>query len=94
VREEAREGKRRTATPGQNCCWKLPRGVAKAVSRAGFRAEVYRFPVRPPGERKYRRDVGRGREDKRVTEDEREISRQNAILDDDNPLDMKGRDFI
>lgn len=35
----------------------MPRGVAlaKAVSRAGFRAEVYRFPVRPPGEHKYRR---------------------------------------
>jgi len=51
-----------TAAPGRNC-WKLPgSGVAalpKAVSRAGFRAEVYRFPVCPPGERKYRRGMKR-----------------------------------
>lgn len=51
--------------PGRNCCWKLPRGVytalPKAVSRGGFRAEVYRFPVCPPGERKYRQGGGGGR---------------------------------
>jgi len=54
-RRDGEEGER-VAAPGRNCCWKLPRGVAlaKAVSRAGFRTEVYRFPVRPPGERKYR----------------------------------------